>query len=179
MQLDYLMHYGVKGMRWGIRKKSSQKLFVSGSSKTQDPSSGYLRRKLPRDIKRVLKDAMHNRDQIIVGDAPGIDRQTQKYLKRKHYKNVVIYGPGKKVRYAASKKWKTRAIDAPEYETGSGEWLAKKDIAMTKAATRGLAVVLDEGAKATRNNVSRLQSQNKPVKVYELSKYGKKKDRWW
>lgn len=49
---------------------------------------------------------------------------------------------------------------------------------MTNAADKGLAVILDEGAKATRNNVERLRSQNKSVDVYELNKKGKKKDRW-
>lgn len=176
---DYLMHYGILGMRWGVRKKSNETLFVSGSSKTQDPMSGYRRKKLPKEVRKVLKDSLRNGDRIVVGDAPGIDRQAQDYLKKKHYKNVVVYGPGTKVRYSANKKWKTRPINAPEFEKGSGEWLAKKDIAMTKAATKGLAVVLDEGAKATRNNVDRLKSQNKTVKVYELSKHGKKKDRWW
>ena len=92
--------------------------------------------------------------------------------------NVEIYGPGKQVRYTANKKWKTNPIDAPEFEEGSAEWLRKKDIAMTNAADRGLAVILDEGAKATRNNVERLRNQNKTVDVYELNKKGKKKDRW-
>lgn len=35
---NHLSHYGVKGMRWGVRKQrrsSGQTLFVSGSSKTQ------------------------------------------------------------------------------------------------------------------------------------------------
>ena len=49
---------------------------------------------------------------------------------------------------------------------------------MTNLADVGLAVVLDEGAKATRNNVDRLKSQDKPVKVYELNKH-KTKDKWW
>ena len=56
--------------------------------------------------------------------------------------------------------------------------LLKKDIVMTNAADLGLAIVLDEGAKATRKNVERLISQNKNVKVYELNKGGKQYDRW-
>ena len=121
---------------------------------------------------------MKNKDRIVVGDAPGIDRQVQDYLKKKNYKNVEIYGPGTKVRYSANKKWKTNPIDAPEYEVGSKEWLAKKDIMMTKVSDIGLAIILDEGAKATRKNVRRLIEQNKDVKVYELSSYGKKYDRF-
>lgn len=58
------------------------------------------------------------------------------------------------------------------------EWLAKKDIAMTKISTKGLAIILDEGSKATRNNIDRLINQNKSVSIYELSKDGPNKDHW-
>jgi hypothetical protein len=172
---DFLAHYGVKGMRWGVRK-SDRTVFVSGSSKTQFKDSGYYRRKLPKDVQKVLKQYMKENVKVIVGDAPGIDRQVQDFLKKHRYKNVEVYGPGKQVRYSANKKWKTNPIDAPEFEPGSKEWLAKKDIAMEKAATEGLAIVLDEGAKATRKNVERLIANNKDVKVYQLNKTGK--DEW-
>ena len=46
---NYLIHHGVKGMRWGIRKvNSSHTTFMSGSSKTQDKNSEYYRKKLPK-----------------------------------------------------------------------------------------------------------------------------------
>lgn len=173
-----LYHYGVKGMKWGVRRSTPKTVFVSGSSKTQSKDSEYYRRKLPKEITRELDSHISKGNKIIVGDAPGIDRQVQQYLNKKRYSNVEVYGPGKEVRYTANKKWKTNPIDAPEYEVMSKEWLAKKDIAMTKVADLGLAVVLDEGAKATRKNVERLIEQHKDVKVYELSKEGKRNDRW-
>lgn len=173
-----LCHYGVKGMKWGVRKTPSKTVFVSGSSKTQTKESEYYRRKLPKEIRKELDGHIAKRNKIVVGDAPGIDRQVQDYLNKKRYSNVEVYGPGKEVRYTANKKWKTNPIDAPEHEVGSKEWLAKKDIMMTKVSDLGLAVVLDEGAKATRKNVDRLVEQNKSVKVYELSKHGKQNDRW-
>lgn len=119
---------------------------------------------------------MRKGNRIIVGDAPGIDRQVQDYLNAKKYKNVEIYGPGKQVRYSANSKWKTNPIDDPDHEPGSKEWLAKKDIAMTEAADEGLAIVLDEGAKATRKNVQRLSDSGKSVKVYSLNRDGS--DSW-
>ena len=147
---------------------SREVLFVSGSSKTQDKASPYYRRRLPRKVRKTIKQSIKANDTIVVGDAPGIDRQVQKYLSQKRYKNVEIYGPGKQIRYSANKSWKTHAIDAPEFEPGSGEWLAKKDRAMTNRATKGLAVILDQGSKATRNNVQRLKEQGKSSVVYEL-----------
>lgn len=179
-----LKHYGVKGMHWGVRRyhnpdgtltpegkkhrKSTDTVFISGSSKTEDKNSEYYRKQLPKEVKKKINEYMINGDKIVVGDAPGIDRQVQRYLKKAGYENVEIYGPGKQVRYTANKKWKTNPIDAPEFEPMSPEWLRKKDIAMTNASTKGLAIILDEGAKATRNNVKRMLEQNKQMSVFEL-----------
>lgn len=184
MNYTYLCHHGVQGQKWGIQNgppypvTKNHTVFISGSSKTQFKDSGYYRKQLPKDIKDKIDNYISKNNKIVVGDAPGIDRQVQNYLKKKGYDNVEIYGPGTKVRYIANKKWKSNPIDAPEYEVGSGPWLAKKDIAMTNAANEGLAIILDEGAKATRNNVKRFIEQNKDVTVYELSKNGKDYDKF-
>lgn len=185
---DYLEHHGILGQKWGIRRfqnpdgsltpagkvrYSGQTLFVSGSSKTQDKESGYYRRKLPVGVRNELNKAIKEGDKIIVGDAPGIDRQVQDYLNKKGYMNVEIYGPGKKdVRYSANSKWKKNLVDAPQYKEGTDEWRAEKDKAMSKVASKGLAVIIDNGgAGATRNNIKRLSDNNKDVSIYELSRY--------
>lgn len=183
-----LLHYGRKGMKWGVRngppyplhpeqlssaeKKARRSVFISGSSKTQFEDSGYYRKELPKAIQNKIDDYIKDHAHIIVGDAPGIDRQVQDYLNEKGYDAVEIYGPGKQVRYAANDKWKTNPVDAPEFEEMSPEWLRKKDIAMTNDATEGLAVVLDNGAQATRNNVARLREQGKQAEVFILGKDG-------
>ena len=176
---DYLMHYGVghngnppgrgSGRYPYGSGKNGKTVFISGSSKTQSKESGYYRPRLPRPIQEKINDYMKNGYKIIVGDAPGIDRQVQNYLNKAGYQNVEVYGPGKQVRYSANSKWKTNPIDDPDHEVGSKEWLAKKDVAMTNAASEGLAIVLDEGAKATRKNVDRLREQGKNTYVYQLN----------
>lgn len=190
---EFLAHYGVGHLqgghsgryKWGSgknpkqREGSGKRVFVSGSSKTQDKESGYYRRKLPKAVRQELDAKMKNGDTILVGDAPGIDRQVQDYLKKKKYKNVEVYGPGSEdVRYQADKRWKTNLVDDPDHEQGSSEWLAAKDKAMSDTADEGIAVILDKGAKATRNNIARLMDDDKQVSVYELNKVHKMFDKW-
>lgn len=171
---SFLMHYNHNHDKLGRFARST--LFVSGSSKTQNKDSEYYRRKLPKQVRKELKEAMRNGDKIIVGDAPGVDRQVQDYLEAKGYKDVEVYGPGKQVRYSANPNWKTNPVDS-KYPEGSKEWLAEKDKVMSKLADKGLAVILDEGSRATRNNIDRLSSEGKDVSVFQLSSEGKKQDR--
>ena len=179
---NYISHHGILGMHWGRRNgppyplnskistgKRLKTTFVSGSSKTQDKSSPYYQRKLPKKLRKELKFEMREGNMIIVGDAPGIDRQVQDYLKKKRYKNVEVYSPGKESRYLANKKWKNHLIDDPKHEPMSPEWLAKKDKAMAKVADKGIAVILDQGSGATRNNIKRLKAKNKEVSVYQIN----------
>lgn len=140
---SFLMHYNHNHDPKSGRFTSGT-LFVSGSSKTQSKDSVYFRKKLPKQVRKELKQAIRNQDKIIVGDAPGIDRQVQDYLKDKGYKNVEVYGPGKQVRYSSDLSWKTNAIDSKHPE-GSKEWLAEKDKVMSKQATKRASCYFGRG----------------------------------
>lgn len=163
--LDELYHYNPNH----DPKSGRFTTFVSGSSQTQFKDSPYYKKRLPRQITKELDSEIKSGNKIIVGDAPGIDRQVQDYLKKKKYKNVEVYSPGKESRYLADKSWKNNLIDDPKHEPGSPQWLAKKDKVMSKVADKGIAVILDEGSGATRNNIKRLQKANKEVSVYQIN----------
>lgn len=191
---EHLAHQGIQGQKKGVRRfqtydgkytpegivrygrRKNPTVFISGSSKTQFEDSGYYRKELPKEIQNKIEQYMNEKKTILVGDAPGIDRQVQDFLNDRGYMDVEVYSPGKKVRYSANEKWNTNLVDVPDAEEGSGEWLRGKDEAMTNRADEGLAVILDEGAKATRNNIERLGSQNKKCDVFQLNKNGK--DKW-
>lgn len=168
----YLVHFNPNHDKLG--RFTFKTTFISGSSKTTNPDSPYYRKELPKSVRNDIDGYMRTGDRILVGDAPGVDRQVQDYLKSKGYKNVEVYGPGKgDVRYSADKDWKTKTIDSGKYEPDSDEWRAEKDKVMSKLADRGLAIVLENGgAGATRDNIDRLVTQNKSVKVYELDSHG-------
>lgn len=176
---DYFQHHGIKGQKWGVRRFQNydgslkKSVFISGSSKTQDKTSEYYRKRLPKEVRSRINTYIKEGDRILVGDAPGIDRQVQDYLRKKRYKDVEVYGPGEKVRYLADKKWKNTTVNVKDAEAFSSAWLAAKDIKMSQLADKGLAVILDNGAGATRKNIARLQSMGKESEIYVLSKYGK------
>lgn len=196
---NHIEHYGTLGQKWGVRhwqnsdgtfnaegklryfgtpknRNTNGTVFISGSSKTQFNNSPYYREKLPDQIQEQIRKYMNQGKTILVGDAPGIDRQVQDFLKANNYKDVEVYSPGKEVRYNANPEWKTNLIDVPEAPQGSSEWLAGKDKAMSDRADEGLAIVLDDGSQATRNNISRLNEQDKNCDVFQLNKDGK--DGW-
>lgn len=180
-----LYHHGIKGQKWGVTngppypldRGRNVKIFISGSSKTEDPSGQYYRKELPIEVKKQINNGIKLNNTFIVGDAPGIDTQVQKYLNNKQYKNVIVYCTGDSPR-ANFGNWQIKKIDGKGYEPMSKEWLALKDKQMQNDATKGIAIVLENGgASATRKNVEALIKQNKNIKVYELSS-NKNLDKW-
>ena len=177
---DYLMHYGVKGMHWGIRKKESgRSVFVSGTVKISDKETPYYRKTLPKEIKKELIASMKKGDRILVGDAPGIDSMVQDFLYKHRHDKVSVYTADRKTRKNADVdrglNWLVNKISPNGFEYGSREARAEKDKAMTRDSTSGLAIVIPNGSTATRNNIERMRSSGKTIKTFEISE--KKKTR--
>lgn len=182
--LNELTHYGVLGMKWGVRKTKpkTERVFVSGTSKMQSKDSEYYRDELDKEIRNHLDSLMNKKVEFLIGDCVGVDAMVQGYLATHKYDKVHIYVSGNEVRNNADDKgslgWKVHGVNANKFEKGSKEWHAVKDEVMNKIATSGLAVILDEGgAKATRKNIDRFIKTNKDVAIYQVSSKGKNQDR--
>ena len=156
-----------------------QKIFVSGSSKTQMPNSDFYRNELPEPIMMELQRHMDAGNYILVGDAPGIDAQVQDYLSSYQYSHVKVYAPGLNApRHLADSTWEYELVPAPGCSRWSKEWLAAKDIHMAEDADEGLAVIAYGRSSGTTQNVVRLWEQGKPAKVFQLSDRGPEYDIW-
>ena len=58
------------------------KIFIAGARKID-----YLSGEVLKELKKIIE----NNDKIFIGDAEGVDKTIQTFLKNKNYKNVIIY----------------------------------------------------------------------------------------
>lgn len=172
---NYIIHSGTKGMRWGVKNgppypigvhhgtyNSSDVVFVSGKVKFDEP--------IPEAVKTELDLAMNANSKIIIGDAPGADTRCQKYLAEQNYDNVEVYTTDSKVRNNVG-NWKVIKISSDGLQE-ERDIRAQKDIAMTNAATKGIAISSfdDRPDSATSNNIKRMLSVGKNMQFYDYKK---------
>ena len=193
MRDDELLHYNVKGTNWYVHKygnwerhakyangqpnpdtRIKRNVFISGTSKLKLEGSEFYRKSLPREVRKKVDEYIRNKDHIIIGDAPGIDTEVQRYLAKKKYKDVTVYTIGKHPR-AYFDEDKSLGWTVKKVKSATGDQ-ADKDKAMSDDADIGFAVTIEDGAKATRNNVKRMEDDGKNVEVFSLYKNGK--DAW-
>lgn len=184
----YLIHHGIIGQKWGVRRyqnddgsytsagknrrkgySSDDTVFMSGKVQVD----GKMLDDIPDGVKREIDKIVKSNAKVIVGDAPGADTAIQKYLNDLNYKNVKVYTADPKVRNNVG-KWEVEKIGADGL-TDDRDIRLQKDIAMTKAATRALAISPDDDRpdSAMSKNIDRLNEQSTPVRRYDP-----RKDRW-
>jgi len=134
---------------------SQTKVFIAGS------------RSLSRLSKEVLRriDNMVEKDfTILVGDANGVDKAVQAYLRRKHYPKVVVFCMEGKCRNNIG-QWPIEAITAPEPSKRDFVYFSTKDRAMVQECNYGL-MLWDRQSKGTLTSILDLVSSGKPTVVY-------------
>lgn len=176
-----LIHHGVKGQKWGVRRYQNSdgtrttlgkarmrksyspedSVFISGKVKYDRPLDNSLRSEIDKMIKSGSK--------ILIGDAPGADTRVQDYLASKGYSNVVVYTTDKKVRNNVG-NWTVRRIGS-NGQTDERLIRQQKDIAMTRDSTRGLAIMPmdDRPDSAMSLNVQRMNKSDRPVLIYDYN----------
>ena len=78
-----------------------RKIFISGSISSKE---------IPKDIIKSVDDCRKKNYTILIGDAPGIDKNIQDMLKADNYKNVEVYHVGPSPRNLSDRDWIVRLI---------------------------------------------------------------------
>jgi hypothetical protein len=104
---------------------------------------------------------------IIVGDANGVDKAVQSYLKDQHYDRVTVFCMEGSCRNNVG-DWPKREIRAPESSRRDFAYYSTKDRAMAKEADYGL-MLWDGKSRGTLRSVLDLVQHEKPVIVYVSS----------
>jgi len=129
-------------------------VFISGSIKIKS---------LDEKLKARLDSILDADLKVVVGDAGGVDKSVQIYLKAKNTKSVVVYCSGDSPRNNEG-CWPVVNV-ATHHAENSREFFTAKDLKMTEAADFGL-MVWDSKSTGTLKNVCELLAKGKKSVVY-------------
>ncbi|WP_158408087.1 hypothetical protein, partial [Fusobacterium nucleatum] len=103
-----------------------------------------------------------NNDKILVGDADGVDKTIQTFLKSKSYNNVIVYSM-ENVRNNIG-NWENIKIFTT-LKKNTREYFTEKDKKMAEIADEGF-MIWNKESKGTLNNIINLLIMNKKVQLY-------------
>jgi hypothetical protein len=138
--------------------KNGAKVFIAGSRSLS---------RLSKDVKQRIDNIIAQGLAVIVGDANGVDKAVQLYLKGRHYDRVTVFCMAGGCRNNAG-SWPTQAIAAPESSRRDFAYYSTKDRAMVEEADYGL-MLWDGKSRGTLRSVVDLVQHEKPVIVYVAS----------
>ncbi len=154
-----------------------RKIFISGSISSKE---------IPKDIIKSVDDCQKKNYTILIGDAPGIDKNIQDMLKADNYKNVEVYHVGPSPRNLSDRDWIVRRISVDienekffKNRKYTREAQMLKDKAMSNDADFGLVIWKDTSknrfgktsvSKGSLNNIYNLLVQNKYVGLFYIPK---------
>ena len=116
-----LYHYGVKGMKWGVRRyqNADGSLTPAGKKRYDSMSNDQLQKTLYKQVKKARTEQSNWSNQWNVSNTIGEHSKAaqEKYLrdKREHMSTDQYKAAEKKVK-ALDKKWEQGKIDPNEYD---------------------------------------------------------------
>jgi len=131
------------------------KLFISGSKSIL---------KLEKSSIKLIERALQNKHQILIGDADGIDRIIQEYLKNAGYSDVTVYCVESNCRNNIG-GWNTKNIPSKIKSKGF-RYYVQKDLAMAQDGDVAF-MIWDRKSAGTLNNVLNMLELSKPSTVVE------------
>ena len=131
------------------------KVFIAGSRRLS---------RLNDDVRSRIENIVDKGFAVVVGDANGVDKAVQQYLRTRNYGNVVVFCMEGGCRNNIG-HWPTRTITAAHPQRRDFEYYSTKDRAMSEAADYGL-MLWDGRSRGTLTNIVHLVREGKPVVVY-------------
>jgi hypothetical protein len=131
------------------------KTFISGSMATENT--------LPLAIKKKIEALVGQKNEILVGDARGIDFLVQQLLERLGHKEVTVYSIYRTPRNIVD-GFKSKMINPP-YGVSERTRQTEKDRAMSFHSDNSL-VIWNGSSIGSKNNILRATTQNKEVEVF-------------
>ena len=118
---------------------------------------------IPGEIGERLIEWMESSSKFLVGDAPGIDKAFQLFLKSKKYRDVTVYTSADEIRNNLG-NWHVVKVDSG-LKSKSSAVHAFKDRKMSQIADVGL-MIWDCNSAGTLSNVIDLLSQGKNCYIW-------------
>lgn len=135
---------------------NNKKIFISGSMNKKE-----LHKKVLVAVDKIIL----NNNQIIIGDACGIDQKIQKYLAEINYDNVLVCSITKPPRVLESIKFDSMKVDCKNTIKSNRDKQIKKDEYMT--AISDISFVIWNGkSRGSYNNILRSIKNNKEVQIF-------------
>lgn len=125
------------------------KVFIGGSMSIKN---------IGLNAQEQLEKIMDDIDDVLIGDADGVDKDAQEYLESCWYGRVTVYACNGKARNNVG-DWEVKTVNVPAGKYGR-EYYEQKDIAMTNDCDYGL-MIWDGKSKGTFNNIKRLIDNRK------------------
>jgi len=132
------------------------KVFIGGSRKVSRLSA-EVQQRLDRVINKCLP--------VLIGDANGVDKAVQQYLKERKYAQVEVFCMEGECRNNLG-DWPTRSISALNNKRDFS-YFTTKDKVMAEEASVGF-MIWDGKSIGTLTNIFRLIDRNKKVVVYTV-----------